>query len=74
MPSVYIKKGQTPEGKARRLRAFRHNSYSGHARMIMAQARGMSRSDTLTPEAQRTAAEIEALAIILLNELRTRVD
>ena len=74
MPSKYIKKGESPEGRERRLRAFRHNSFVGHARMMMMQAQNIATSDTTTEEAKEIAYEIAVLASSLAYKLATRVD
>ena len=74
MPSKYIKKGESPEGRERRLRAFRHNSFVGHARMMMIQARNISISDTTTEETKQIADQIVELASKLERSLTKRVD
>ena len=75
MPSKYIKKGESPEGRERRLRAFRHNSFVGHARMMMMmQARNISISDTTTEETKQIADQIVELASKLERSLAKRVD
>ena len=74
MPSKYIKKGESPEGRERRLRAFKHNSFVGHARMMMMQAQNIATSDTTTEEAKEIANEIAVLASSLAYKLATRVD
>ena len=74
MPSKYIKKGESPEGRERRLRAFRHNSLLGHARMIQMQAHNIATSDTTTEETKQIADQIAELASKLERSLKTRVD
>lgn len=74
MPSKYIKKGESPEGRERRLRAFKHNSFVGHARMMQMQAQNISASPTTTKEAKEIADEIAILASSLARKLATRVD
>ena len=74
MPSKYIKKGESPEGRERRLRAFRHNSFVGHARMMQQQANAIACSDTTTKEAKEIADQIYELANKLERSLKTRVD
>ena len=74
MPSKYIKKGESPEGRERRLRAFKHNSFVGHARMMTMQAHNIATSDTTTKEAKEIAYEIAVLATKLERYLKTRVD
>ena len=74
MPSKYIKKGESPEGRERRLRAFKHNSLMGHARMMMMQARNISISDTTTEETKQIADQIAELVSKLERSLKTRVD
>ena len=74
MPSKYIKKGESPEGRERRLRAFKHNSLMGHARMMMMQARNISISDTTTEETKQIADQIAELVSKLERSLTKRVD
>ena len=74
MPRKYTKKGESPEGRERRLRAFKHNSFVGHARMMMMQAQNIAISDTTTKEAKEIAYEIAVLATKLERYLKTRVD
>ena len=74
MPSKYIKKGESPEGRERRLRAFRHNSYVGHARMMTMQAHNIATSDTTTEETKQIADQIVELASKLERSLSKRVD
>ena len=74
MPSKYIKKGESPEGRERRLRVFKHNSFVGHARMMMMQAQNIAISDTTTKEAKEIAYEIAVLATKLERYLKTRVN
>lgn len=74
MPSIYIKKGESPEGRERRLRAFRHNSFVGHARMMMMQAQNIAASNTTTEETKQIADQIAELADRLARSLIKRVD
>lgn len=74
MPSKYIKKGESPEGRERRLRAFKHNSFVGHARMMMAQANLIALSDTATEESKQIADQIVELAGKLARSLAKRID
>ena len=74
MPRKYIKKGESPEGRERRLRAFKHNSYLGHARMMQMQANAIACSPTTTKEAKEIANEIAILALNLEFKLGTRID
>lgn len=74
MPSKYIKKGESPEGRERRLRAFKHNSFMGHARMMMMQAQNILLSDTTTEETKQIADQIYDLAGKLSRSLAKRVD
>ena len=74
MPSKYIKKGESPEGRERRLRAFKHNSFVGHARMMQMQAHNIAISDTTTEETKQIADQIANLAGKLERSLKTRVD
>ena len=74
MPRKYIKKGESPEGRERRLRAFKHNSFVGHARMMMMQAQNIATSDTTTEETKLIANQIYELADKLAGSLSKRVD
>ena len=74
MPRKYIKKGESPEGRERRLRAFKHNSFMGHARMMMMQAQNIATSDTTTEETKQIADQIYELADKLSRSLTKRVD
>ena len=74
MPSKYIKKGESPEGRERRLRAFKHNSFVGHARMMTMQAHNIATSDTTTEETKQIADQIAKLAVKLERSLAKRVD
>ena len=74
MPRKYIKKGESPEGRERRLRAFKHNSFVGHARMMMMQAQNIATSDTTTEETKQIADQIYKLADKLARSLAKRVD
>ena len=74
MPSKYIKKGESPEGRERRLRAFKHNSFVGHVRMMQTQLLTMYQSDTTTQEAKHLVQEMHAKSCLLLASLKTRVD
>ena len=74
MPSKYTKKGESPEGRERRLRAFKHNSFVGHARMMMMQAQNIATSDTTTEETKQIADQITKLATKLQKSLAKRVD
>lgn len=74
MPSKYIKKGESPEGRERRLRAFRHNSFMGHVRMMQQQANAIACPDTTTEETKQIADQIYDLADKLSRSLTKRVD
>ena len=74
MPSKYIKKGESPEGRERRLRAFRHNALTGHVRMMQMQLLNICQSDTTTQEAKHLAQEMYAKSYLLLASLKTRID
>ena len=74
MPSKYIKKGESPEGRERRLRAFRHNSFVGHARMMQQQANAIANSNTTTEETKQIADQIYDLAGKLSRSLAKRID
>ena len=74
VPSKYIKKGESPEGRERRLRAFRHNALTGHVRMMQMQLLNICQSDTTTEETKQIADQIAELASKLERSLKTRVD
>ena len=74
MSSKYINKGECPEGREHRLRAFRHNSFMGHARMMQLQAHNIATSNTITEETKQIADQIAELASKLERSLKTRVD
>ena len=74
MPSKYIKKGESPEGRERRLRAFRHNALFGHVRMMQMQLLNIMQADTTTQEAKHLAQEMHAKSYLLLASLKTRID
>ena len=74
MPRKYTKKGESLEGRERRLRAFRHNALTGHVRMMQMQLLHMFESDTTTKEAKDLAQEMHAKSSLLLASLKTRVD
>ena len=74
MPSKYIKQGESPAGRERSIRAFRHNGFVGHARMMQQQANFIACSDTTTEEAKEIAYQIVILATKLERCLKTRVD
>ena len=69
-----MKKGQTPEGTAKRLRVHRHNGYLGHVVMMKKHMIALCTSDSTTLEAKNTAEEIYKLTIELEKQLKTRVD
>ena len=74
MPSKYIKKGESPEGRERRLRAFQHNGYVGHAHMMQKQTQAIMNADSTTKETKEIAFEINQLAAQLAGSLKTRLD
>ena len=74
MPSKYIKKGESPEGRKRRLRAFKHNGYMGHARLMTMQAHSIALSDTTTEDTKQIADRIAKLATKLEQSLSKRID
>lgn len=74
MPRKYIKKGESPEGRERRLRAFKHNALVGHVRMMQMQLLNIQQSNTTTPETKQIAGDIHKLTYDLLGSLKTRVD
>ena len=74
MPSKYVKRGETPEGTAKRLMIHRHNSHRGFAAMIHRQAETIVGSESATAQSKLIACEISALAATLIESLKTRKD
>lgn len=74
MPRKYIKTGESPEGRYRRLRAFKHNGYMGHVRMMIQNADAIVIADSTTEVSKILAKEISKLALRLEATLKTRVD
>lgn len=74
MPRKYVKTGESPEGRERRLRAFRHYALCGHVRMMQMQLLNMTKTSTTTQEAKDLAREMHAKSYLLLASLKTRVD
>ncbi len=68
------KKNETPEGRERRLRAFKHNAMLGWAGMTITQMQGIQNSPTASDEAKKIAGEIINLSQDLKIHLKTRVD
>lgn len=66
-------KPMTKEWFARQ-RRHRHNSYSGHARMMQMQTQAIMPSDTCTDEAKIIACNINNLASLLSLALKQRID
>lgn len=57
-----------------RNRIWRHNSFLGHATMIMRQANNIAYADSTNREAKVIANEIARLAEELLIQLKERID
>ena len=57
-----------------RQRRHKHNSFRGHAAMMLAQLQGILRSDSITPEARAAAEDMLTLADSLAFHLEKRVD
>jgi len=74
MPSNYVKKGQTPDGTRRRLRAFKHNSYFGWLRMMRGHLNTMIDAETTNERTKEICKEILKLSNELFNTLKQRVD
>ena len=55
-------------------RIWRHNSFFGHARMMISQCEGIIHSDSATPEAKSLARAIQANARELTRALKERLD
>ena len=74
MPKKYVKTGKTPEGTARRMRAYYHNRLMGYAVMSRRKMLEILNSDTATEEAADIAATIVAHLQELAEALKTRRD
>lgn len=55
-------------------RAWKHNSFFGHARMMISQCEGIIHSDSATPDAKDIARHIQAMARELTKALKERLD
>jgi hypothetical protein len=58
----------------KRQRVWRHNSFRGHASMMLSQLQAILRSDSITPEARDAAEQMLTLADSLAFHLEKRVD
>lgn len=76
MPRKYVPVAEhlKADGRARRMRAFQHNSYTGFVCMSERQMIQILHADTTTDEAKDTAASILAQLRDLKEQLKTRVD
>ena len=74
MPRKYVKTGKTPEGTARRMRAFRHNSLTGYVAMSRQHMLAIINADSTTEEAKDTAASALGHLDDLSKLLKIRVD
>lgn len=76
MPKKYVPVAEhlKADGRARRMRAFQHNSYTGFVCMSERQMIQILHADTTTHEAKDTAASILAHLQDLKEQLKTRVD
>ncbi len=74
MPRKYVKTGESPEGRMRRLRAFKHNALTGHVCMMQMQLTSICSVNTTTEAAKNLAAEILAKTVELKAALKQRVD
>ena len=60
--------------KPNRREIWRHNSFRGHAAMMLSNTRSITDSKTATHESKTLARQIAALSLKLSKSLRTRVD
>ena len=76
MPRKYVPVAEhlKADGRERRLRAHRHNSYHGYVAMSERQMIQILHADTTTDEAKDIAADILARLRELKEQLKTRVD
>ena len=76
MPKKYVPVAEhlKADGRARRMRAFQHNSYTGFVCMSERQMIQILHADTTTDEAKDIAADILARLRELTEQLKTRVD
>ena len=76
MPKKYVPVAEhlKADGRERRLRAHRHNSYHGYVAMSERQMIQILHADTTTDETKDTAASILAQLQDLKEQLKTRVD
>lgn len=76
MPRKYVPvpESQKADGRARRMRAHRHNGYHGFVAMSQRQMLGILHADTTTEEAKDIAADILARLRELKDALKTRRD
>lgn len=76
MPRKYVPVAEhlKADGRERRLRAHRHNSYHGYVAMSERQMIQILHADTTTDETKDTAASILAQLQDLKEQLKTRVD
>lgn len=61
-------------GMGKRLRAYKHNGYSGYVAMAHRQMQSIYESDTATLQAKNTAHSIMMLLEMLKEEIKERVD
>lgn len=76
MPRKYVPVAEhlKADGRARRLRAHRHNSYHGYVALSEQQMVSILYADTTTEEAKDIAASILAQLRDLKEQLKIRVD
>lgn len=75
MPRKHRPSTATPEGQARKLHVFRHNSYLGFCTMGMANMRTVAQAPSTCPETRRQAEYIGRQLTELHNLLKlTRID
>lgn len=74
MVSNYQKKGESPEGKRRRLAAFKHNSYFGWLRMMRGHLHSMRDAPTTNERTKEICDEMLKLSHELFHTLKERID
>lgn len=57
-----------------RKKVWRHNSFFGHARMMLAQCESIIHSPTTSPDTKATAQRISSEVHVLIKNLKVRID
>ena len=74
MPKIIKKTSSSKPLSLSRSKVWYHNSLMGMAARIEITARMIASSETVTFNGRRLAIDIEAYAIVLRKELKTRID